>query len=537
MTTLKRRQDAHSQTGFALIVAILLLLILTVFSLYAVNVGVFETRSSGNEYRSKVVGQVAEAALNHGVAALRVRMNAITPAPGVNVNPAFWEKCGRTDLTFPCGAEPDPARRDLTYRFRGGIDVDGSGGTNKFELHSLVLPQIVGSASRQVVTSVPSASAAAEFPVTYTVGALLCRIDKTADPGAGDESCTTVAADTGKLNAFTLVARAEIVGEDTSATVSRVVAPVKRAGLNPNMPAVTASGIIQGVGNGLIVPNPNAGGPGVEVSFWTPLNFDFNNGGYVTCHRGDWLRASAIEMFEGSPICSSVNGPSCQCGTAELSSGRDHGSAKEGPDVLDVDLNTEGVNQDSDYFPCDLMEFVFGDVKAREDRDGDGHCETGIDADGDGEIDEVIDYLQSFEKLENQGEVDVALSTEDPTNSRYWIACGGACKLPGTRIGSPNSPVIIVMDGDLEYSSKSEIFGVVFARDQSVVMERADADSDIPPGHGNATIYGALIAEGSAKINGSVNIIFDANSLNPEDPSSDPDTGELPGSWSDRLSY
>ncbi|MBP7624899.1 MAG: hypothetical protein KA763_13085, partial [Xanthomonadales bacterium] len=61
-------QNRANAGGFALVVAILLLLILTVFSLFAVNVGVFETRASGNEFRSKAVQQVAEAALNHGVA-------------------------------------------------------------------------------------------------------------------------------------------------------------------------------------------------------------------------------------------------------------------------------------------------------------------------------------------------------------------------------------------------------------------------------------------------------------------------------------
>ncbi len=526
-------QNRANAGGFALVVAILLLLILTVFSLFAVNVGVFETRASGNEFRSKAVQQVAEAALNHGVAALRVRMNAITPLPGQGVSNALWELCQRDDLTFPCGAEPDPARRALSYRFVGGIDVNG-GGIDKFERHSLVLPPVVGRSSRQIVTSIPSAASSAPFPVTYTVGALLCRIDKTADPAAGDESCTTIAADTGKLNAFTLVARAEMTGENSTATVSRVVAPVRRAGLNPHLPAVTASGVLQGVGNGLIVPNPNAGGPGVEVSFWTPLDFDYDNGSYVTCKRGDWLRSSEIEMFEGSPICSSVNGPSCQCGTAQISSGADHGSATEGADVLDVDGN-DGANLDSDYFPCDLMEFVFGDVRAREDLDGDGHCETGTDSDGDGEIDAVIDYLQSFERLETQGEVNTKLGTADPENSRYWVDCD--CTLPGTRIGSPNSPVVIVVDGPLKYSSRSEIFGVIFARDPALVYERGHGVADLPSGRGNATIYGALVAEGDAKINGSVNIIFDANSLNPEDPSSDPDTGDLPGSWTDRLSY
>ncbi len=71
MTRFSTHLAARRSHGFALVVAILLLLILTVFSLFATNVGVFEQRTSANDYRAKAIAQVADAALNHGAESLR----------------------------------------------------------------------------------------------------------------------------------------------------------------------------------------------------------------------------------------------------------------------------------------------------------------------------------------------------------------------------------------------------------------------------------------------------------------------------------
>ena len=58
-----RVHSMRSQSGMVLLVAIVLLLLAGVLTLFALKVGVFEQRSTGNDMRSKVVADVAEAGL------------------------------------------------------------------------------------------------------------------------------------------------------------------------------------------------------------------------------------------------------------------------------------------------------------------------------------------------------------------------------------------------------------------------------------------------------------------------------------------
>jgi Tfp pilus assembly protein PilX len=58
---------SHSRQGGAvLLVAIVLLALAGIIALLALNVGVFESRSTGNDLRAKMVNQVAEAGLSQG---------------------------------------------------------------------------------------------------------------------------------------------------------------------------------------------------------------------------------------------------------------------------------------------------------------------------------------------------------------------------------------------------------------------------------------------------------------------------------------
>ena len=61
-----RIHSMRSQSGMVLVVAIVLLLLAGVLTLFALKVGMFEQRSTGNDMRSKVVSDVAEAGLAQG---------------------------------------------------------------------------------------------------------------------------------------------------------------------------------------------------------------------------------------------------------------------------------------------------------------------------------------------------------------------------------------------------------------------------------------------------------------------------------------
>src|SRR5438045_9463066 len=93
------------QRGTTLIVAIVLLLVMTIITLAAVNVGVFERRTSTNDLRQKMVQQVAEAGLNEAVEFLRLRQDTMVPKAQQATDATMWTLCTATETSFPCGAE------------------------------------------------------------------------------------------------------------------------------------------------------------------------------------------------------------------------------------------------------------------------------------------------------------------------------------------------------------------------------------------------------------------------------------------------
>lgn len=556
MTTQFRRVYRRSH-GFTLIVAILLLLILTIFSLSALNVGVFEQRTSTNDYRAKVVHQVAEVGLNHASEAIRLLEDTITPQMGEGVDATQWERCQAADTSFPCGAEPVATRRANMYRYIGGVDLDGNGTVSTFERRSINFPLTLegGNSRRLLQTTVPSADPANPFTVNYAVGALLCRIDVGANPGAGENPCTATTANAGRLNALTLVSRAEMVGEQSTATVSRTIVPLERVGINPKVPAITAGGLLTGVGNSTIVGNPNSGGSGVLVSIWARGDFSGGNGSWQTCHLDDWIRDSTISLVDGEAVCSG-NGNACLCeGSKQLSGGGLPG-AGEGLDVLDVDNNTagaynattKGTLMDSQSFPCDMWEFMFGEVRARQDTNNDGYCEDGIDANGDGEIDAVLDFIRGQLQATELTCAQAKAQLNENSSGAFWIrsAVGArdtACALPAVRIGRPNNPVMLIVDGGVDSSNGMQIFGLVFgtydtALDLPAVGDPNDAKGgNWKAGGGKAEVYGAVVLEGGGRINGNVDVIYNAKSLGGGNQTGNPVVGEVPGSWTDRFSY
>ncbi|MDQ3205835.1 MAG: hypothetical protein M3Q40_04895, partial [Pseudomonadota bacterium] len=119
---------ARRNTGNTLFIVIVLLLLASMMSLFAMNVGVFEQRASGSDLRAKLVNEVAEAGLAQGMEYLRQNSAQLKNASG-----GSWEKCTATDTTFPCGSIVD-ARRETMYRWvAGGHDFDESGGISGWE--------------------------------------------------------------------------------------------------------------------------------------------------------------------------------------------------------------------------------------------------------------------------------------------------------------------------------------------------------------------------------------------------------------------
>lgn len=220
-----RRRNA----GTTLIVAIVLLLILTVFSLAAVRIGLAEQRASGNDYKARLTRAVAEGGLSHARATLSLLDNTLRPGPSTLPASEFWSLCLEDDTSFPCGAEPDPARRARMYRFIGGTDLNGDGATTVFEARSLpLLPIASGGAAAGnehfFVDRVGSANRANAFPAEYAVGALMCRTARPSAKSVEPTGCTTEPGHAANSVLYTLVSRAALPGESAVATVVTTVA-------------------------------------------------------------------------------------------------------------------------------------------------------------------------------------------------------------------------------------------------------------------------------------------------------------------------
>jgi len=399
-----RTTDIRRQNGTTLIVALVLLLLATLLSLFAMNVGIFAQRSSAADLRGRIIHQTLEAGLSQGIE--YIKNNRTTVLANMLNNPC---DASADPPTFPCGTVPkcatgtvngsgcqssvsgvsnnDIARRgNMYYYFNSagpGYDVNGNGGS----------PDALDKASLPIGAS-RMTSASNGFTVNYGVGAVMCMVKKPTNATDPTE-CTTNTNLAQGTYLFTVTAVGSISGESASSTLSTSFGTSPVAPGAGAAPTVTASGTVDLNGNGTFVTNPNAAGNGMPVTVWTPQCVNTQGAGTVnTCYLEDWLRASAGTFTyalnsDGTtpstvPVCSGNGNKACSCSNS-LSAGS--GNLTEGIDILSNDskgsctggnlpvAGTSGCtgsncksnyNVDETEFPCDLFQYIFG-ISAWED--------------------------------------------------------------------------------------------------------------------------------------------------------------------------
>lgn len=526
-----------SERGSALIIVVILLLLASTFTVFALNVGVFEQRTVGNDVRAKLVHEIAEAGANQASEVLNLDRALID-----TTNAANWQLCGAGDDTFPCGAM-DAGRRATVYRFIGGnIDVDGNGTVSALEQRYIPIQNRIQSVGG--------------FNVRYGVGALICRVrkpDPAAPPGAPAE-CATNPADETSTFTVTLVSKAEIPAEGSSATVSTTIGGFALINIPTGIPPVVASGTIDVTGNMQLVTNPNGGGNGVPVSMWTRRDVD-KTGTPNTCYLDEFLRDGGsgqdgtLRWYQGMPICHNCDCPS----SGSLSYSGSGNKQCEGIDILDVDNNLANdpacpyeSNRDvrPEEFPCDLFEYVFG-VKAWSDTDGDHFCETAVrveDPKNPGnQINADILFLRDNAKLIITNSADCS-KLNAASSGLIWDRVG--CDLKN-QLGSPNNPVILVVDQHAKYNAGFNSYGMVFVRatdadaDHTVKLSATTGGNATISAQGHAAIYGTIVVQGRAeKLNGTLSVVFNGDLLQTFNKSPENIAfGALPGAWTDRVRY
>lgn len=485
------------QKGSTLLVAVVILLLASLMGLMAMNVGLFEQRSSGNDLRAKVVHQVAEAGLAQGFEYL-FRAN-----PAMLDTPANWVLCGASETTFPCGAV-DASVRGTMYRLADGAGAYGS---------STVLPAELTQRMLKVPATLPQMGG---FNVAYGVAPVLCRVPLPVS--STSISCATDMTNLSDRRVVTFVSVAQIDGDSGRTTLTQTVARSSLLAQPGGVPTIIASGTVVPPGNGDIVGMPDAAGPGLDVAVWSRSNVDTASGSFATCSRQDFLSSGEVSLTDASWI-SSRTCAKCGCGMSKKA------AVPEDWDILDVDSNA-GTNKDvvASEFPCDLFEYAFN-VKGWKDGadpaddgatpltgDNDGFCESrmpkvAFDA-PDGNTYQLYPeeaYLYQYASKIKATAANLHLvRTEQRFTGNLGatdsglIWCQVDCLPNNGTVGSVTAPVAVVADPGTNSPYHSTLFGLLFFR--------SNGDGPLSPTTGGnasmkfnaqSAVYGSVVVQGS----------------------------------------
>jgi len=471
--------------------AVLILILLTEMVIYAVQTGVFEQRKSSNEMRQKLAFHMADSAIQE--AKLFMMNNSVLLSSSTTHllpdgtdgwlaagSEQRWKPCADAGLTatsgaHPCYAESAGALRDGSYYY----DFNNS-------------------------TYLPLDPKAAEGDTSKTekvhLQALLCMLDIDPSKDPVVQGCTTdPAKQDSRHYVVTLLARGQADCDtngancNAEALVSQKVGSFGLAGDGggPGVP-LTARTSVPLSGTVEIVPNPNGGGLGVPLSTWLNGNtscpsdtniIDPQSGSWSTCERQEWY---GTDEFPADFKCPSSN-CSCNKNDDKLLSYAANGQSNLNTDIV-VDPK----------FPCDIFEYTFGVPKAN--------------------YTEVRDLIPPSHRLSD------CSSLNKNSFGTYWIS-GASCTIQN-QVGSGQAPVFLISAaGNTMVNANAEIFGILF-------ITNAEVSSAEFSGNGKATVYGAVVMDGSMEhFNGTFQVVYIDHLIN--QAANEGGLAAMPGGWTD----
>jgi len=499
------RQQKGAVTMFS---AVLILILLTEMLLYAVQVGVFEQRKSGNEMRQKQAFHAAETGIQQAHAYLIANAIDLTSTNATDGwlsdgGSGRWVSCAGaysdSDKTHPCYGEPLGAGDAINLR-----------DSSYFYSEDGVIPAAIPLLADQILPDPTE---------TVTVQALLCLLDIDRTPGnvpvrdclASTDPPQDIQNDLNFNNIFyvvTLLSRGQAECDaDGDCAAEALVAqklgsfgPLTGSG-GPGVPLTTRSSFPPG-GTAEIVPNPNGGGPGVPLSGWLNANTTDSlcdggvdplnpiGGSWTTCERHEWYGVD-IMPDENSPngefTCPTAN---CSCDSSERRlSYADAGTDEIGFDII-VDPN----------FPCDLFEYTFN--VDREDY-------------------EEVKYEPGVKVIND------CTQLGPESSGTYWVdGTVDTCKITSTDVGSPESPVLLISAASLtSLAGNANIYGMLLVTD----VEETTAEFEST---GTNTIYGAVLIEGPMdKFSGTYQIVYNDDLI--DRATKRGSLGKIFGGWTD----
>lgn len=478
-----------------LTIGILLLILITLVVLQGARVGILEQRISSNEYRAKEAMGAAEAGLGMATEFIKENRTRVRRPNADGGWRDFWVEC---DADNPCPEVDESSLTGVTYRF------------NPPDAFSDPFAPLANGAS-------------------YDIDLFLCQIGTDAsgkfdtcieDTGAGTDPIHQDASED-----FAILTTSEGYSADRNqegdspfagsarAEVRQLVATFASLPIATPSP-LTAAATIDGGGTFEIVGNPNGGGPGVPISVWSGGDFQMG-GSILTCEIDEYLRAGEVsgEEEDAAFSCDISGNSGCNCSEEPLSD-----ADQEHIDVVDANNADDGYAEQTEPFPDDIFEHIFGVPK--------------------------IDYQQVKEMAEVRtacgADGDDAALDENSTGF-YWVE--GDCEVQAKAvIGSPLEPVLLVVEGDVTLKGGARLFGIVFAFSCTDDPPCQSENELIAGGrfkvNGTAGFYGALVSDHQMDgTNGTFHVVFNDKIIQRvRGLDSLKSVGQVPGSWTDMLS-
>lgn len=536
-----------------LAVGILLLLLITLVTLYGARVGLLEQRTSANEYRAKLVHGAAEAGRNNAIEFINANLEVFnTDEPATLTDGSTvqgWRAAGNERWGGGEAVDCDPGDDGIDQddidgysdaeqiACAAGLDGDGAQAvyfyTSPDDNDALGLDVFPVDDHATDRVGVNAGKEGNELRVSYNADLVLCPlntelVDHDGDattpevprvPDAPEPTCiddiegSRYFAVLVRSQGYLIDSNGDIVGEDidssgtvdldeasSTAVAQEVVVKYDLFGAGPKVPLTVASTFGAG-GSFDIVANPN-GGPNVEgggksgapFSVWSPDSYELG-GSTVTCQRYEFFAT-------GTPEPAGDTAPNDQYEICDDCTCPD--KQNEQFFYLSSDVKGKGIDivDEDDDFPDDLFLFTFGVPRT--------------------------DYTILKELAEPIADCD---TLDETSSGLYWSE--GACEISSNSIvGTPHNPVLLISEGDVRMNGGAVMFGVVYLFDPPDVAANPDLTLN-----GGAYIYGAIVGDsgGAGSGTGGNVIVYDEAVLNrvklsPELQRVSP----LPGTWSDR---
>jgi hypothetical protein len=574
-----------------LAITLILLVIITIMVIFSGNVGFFEQKTATNENRARISQQAAEYALNLAGEYLKANRDKLISnvaaengwlAAGATRR---WAKCaevGTLSAGHPCLSERDLARRAQLYFWT----ADGSTSGSQLLPYRDIVPDTVEAESGMGGT--------AAFTTTTNVRALLCRLDTSLaapecrlDPVAGNRVAITVVADASLTNEAGAKAAVKETWGSYSAFVPSAAVPLVASGLVKGLgngqivansdaatPAGTGSNIASiWAPNNVSIDGSGGGGLGSFITCQIQ-EFTAESGRPDTAKPMSWVKANCPSATGNSPPCNCPKAPSAS-GTNPTAnedwSGHGTGGGStlhKGKDVLDVSdpaetvcdpnintilngcrtlpsitffpgVNSSGTRMDKvgDNSDDSIFEYIFNvDYETAFDKNRDGSTNSPLNTAGYTMLNcphdvggtnsnNCFDYA-----MREQFDATIKTCAELNSSLSGIIYVPTGCSQLSTQIGTPESPVIVVLNNtgtpSIALKNGTLVYGMLFVHSDT---------HNIDMGGTNSQVYGSLVVEGDIKMTGNFTIVYDDTSSS-SDPHKLPKSakfGRVPGSWLD----